>query len=113
MISTNDTIVAIATPRGRGALGMVRLSGGDSIRIASALTDRAQGFVSRYATLCCVRGIDEVTNQIILEDIYMLRSRSGLKETHAQDAELVHTGYVPEFAEYLINDGLLTLEAFT
>ncbi|MDO8586098.1 MAG: GTPase, partial [Armatimonadota bacterium] len=60
MISTTDTIVAIATPRGRGALGMVRLSGGDSIRIASALTDRPQGFVSRYATLCRVRAIDEV-----------------------------------------------------
>lgn len=63
--------------------------------------------------ICEVRGIDEVTHQIILESIYELRSRSGLKETHAQDAEMVHTGYVPEFAEYLINDGLLTMEAFT
>ena len=60
MISTTDTIVAIATPRGRGALGMVRLSGGDSIRIVSALTDRTRAFSPRYATLCRVRGIDEV-----------------------------------------------------
>ena len=60
MISTTDTIVAIATPRGRGALGMVRLSGGDSIRIVSVLTDRTRTFSPRYATLCRVRGIDEV-----------------------------------------------------
>lgn len=63
--------------------------------------------------ICEVRGIDDVTGQIILEDVFVLRSRSGLKETHARDAELVHTGYVPEFAEVLINDGLLGLEAFT
>jgi len=62
--------------------------------------------------ICEVRGIDDVTHQIILEDIFVLRSRSGLKETHAADAELVHTGYVPEFAEHLINDGLLRMEAF-
>ena len=55
-----DTIVAIATPRGRGALGMVRLSGDQSISIATALTDRTRGFEPRYATLCRVRGIDEV-----------------------------------------------------
>jgi tRNA modification GTPase len=39
--STTDTIVAIATPRGRGALGIVRLSGPEALRIATTLLDRA------------------------------------------------------------------------
>ena len=29
-----DTIVALATPRGQGALGIVRLSGAESLRLA-------------------------------------------------------------------------------
>lgn len=60
MISTTDTIVAVATPRGRGALGLVRLSGGQSVGIATALTGRTRDFKPRYATVCRVRGIDEV-----------------------------------------------------
>jgi len=35
MFSTADTIVAIATPAGRGGLGVIRLSGAESARIAS------------------------------------------------------------------------------
>ena len=35
--SSNDTIVAISTPPGRGGIGIVRLSGPGSVAIASAL----------------------------------------------------------------------------
>jgi len=35
--ASNDTIVAISTPPGRGGIGIVRLSGADSVAIASAL----------------------------------------------------------------------------
>jgi tRNA modification GTPase len=51
MFSVDDTIVAIATPLGRGAIGVVRLSGPDAPRIAARLTGRAEGFVPRHATL--------------------------------------------------------------
>ena len=34
MFSTTDTIVAIATPPGRGGIGVVRLSGPDAHAIA-------------------------------------------------------------------------------
>ena len=67
----------------------------------------------RVTAISEVKGIDDQTQQIIMEDIYVLRSRSGVKSKLAADAELVHTGYVPEFAELLINDGLLTVQAFT
>lgn len=53
--ATDDTIVAIATPAGRGGIGIVRISGPDAIGIATTLTgaDRLQ---PRHATLARVRG---------------------------------------------------------
>ena len=64
MFSTEDTIVAIATPPGRGGIGVVRLSGPDAAAIAGKLTGRA-GFEPRHATLTTVsdgggRAIDQV-----------------------------------------------------
>jgi tRNA modification GTPase len=51
MFSTADTIVAIATPPGRGGLGVVRLSGPESARIAGELVGRERPFEPRHATL--------------------------------------------------------------
>ncbi len=58
VFSTADTIVAIATPPGRGGIGVVRLSGGEARRIARAVaraapsrshrgTRRSRGWSSR------------------------------------------------------------------
>ena len=49
MFSTSDTIVAVATPPGRGAIGVVRLSGPDAHAIARQLTSRRSPFPSRLA----------------------------------------------------------------
>lgn len=57
MFSTEDTIVAIATPPGRGGIGVVRLSGPASAAIAATLTTR-DSFDPRHATLATVRGPD-------------------------------------------------------
>ena len=51
MFSPDDTIVAVATPPGRGGLGVVRLSGPAAAEIAGALLDRAEPLRPRYATL--------------------------------------------------------------
>ena len=51
MFSTTDTIVAIATPPGRGGLGVLRLSGPDSTRIACELLGRTKPLRPRHATL--------------------------------------------------------------
>ncbi len=53
-------------------------------------------------------GIDLETHQIITEDIFVLRPTKGRDESSLQ-----HTGYVPEFAEELIEKGFLDLEVFT
>jgi tRNA modification GTPase len=51
VFSTTDTIAAIATPPGRGGIGIVRLSGPDAHAIAQHLTGRTRDFKPRYATL--------------------------------------------------------------
>src|SRR2546423_7412252 len=56
MFSTEDTIVAIATPPGRGGLGVVRISGPAAASIASSLARRTT-FEPRHATLA--RIVDE------------------------------------------------------
>ncbi len=51
MFSTTDSIVAIATPPGRGGIGVVRISGPDVERIAQVLTGRDEPLEPRRATL--------------------------------------------------------------
>ena len=52
MFSASDTIVAIATPSGRGGIGVVRISGAESERIARELTGHAASFEPRRVTTC-------------------------------------------------------------
>jgi tRNA modification GTPase len=58
MFSTDDTIVALATPPGRGGIGVVRVSGPAAASIAADLTGGAS-FEPRHATLAIVRGADD------------------------------------------------------
>jgi tRNA modification GTPase len=66
VFSTDDSIVAIATPPGRGGIGIVRLSGLASVEIASLILDHHRPLRARHATHTRVRGarastvIDEV-----------------------------------------------------
>ena len=50
-MSTKDTVVAQATPHGLGSISVVRLSGKNSLKIASKITKEKRGFVDRVATL--------------------------------------------------------------
>jgi tRNA modification GTPase len=50
MFATDDTIVAIATPPGRGGIGVVRISGHSASTIASSLT-AGRSLAPRHATL--------------------------------------------------------------
>jgi len=55
VFSTSDTIVAIATPPGRGGIGVVRLSGPDASAIAHRLMARERALEPRCATFTTVR----------------------------------------------------------
>jgi tRNA modification GTPase len=55
VFSTTDTIVAIATPPGRGGIGVVRVSGPDAPAIVRRLVTYREALEPRYATLTRVR----------------------------------------------------------
>src|SRR5437763_11419042 len=55
MFSTSDTIVAIATPPGRGGIGVVRLSGPDARGIAGGLIAHRTPLEPRRATFTTVQ----------------------------------------------------------
>jgi len=62
MFSTEDTIVAIATPPGRGGIGVVRVSGPDARRIAQQLITHRGDLEPRRATLTRLRAPDAVAS---------------------------------------------------
>src|SRR5258706_16031280 len=56
MFATDDTIVAIATPPGRGGIGVVRVSGALAPRVAAALLQLDSPPQPRHATFARVSG---------------------------------------------------------
>ena len=58
MFSPDDTIVAIATPPGRGGIGIVRLSGPAAPRVAHAVLSRRAPLEPRRATFTRIRCAD-------------------------------------------------------
>ncbi len=69
MFATDDTIVAIATPPGRGGIGVVRVSGPRALSIVGGVIDRGEPLEPRQATFARVvepaadariRAVDEV-----------------------------------------------------
>ena len=63
VFSTSDTIVAIATPPGRGGIGVVRLSGPDAHVIARRLITHEGALEPRHATLTLVRLEPDTTHR--------------------------------------------------
>ena len=66
MFSPEDTIVAIATPPGRGGIGVVRVSGPASARMASILTGRGRSFVPRHATLTRITAGRTAVDRVVI-----------------------------------------------
>lgn len=66
MYSPDDTIVAIATPPGRGGIGIVRVSGPSARDVASALAGRAAPLEPRHATLTHVRAGETAIDRAVL-----------------------------------------------
>ena len=58
MFATDDTIVATATPPGRGGIGVVRISGPTAQQIALTILARCRPLAPRLATYTRVRGGD-------------------------------------------------------
>ncbi|MEO5741803.1 MAG: tRNA uridine-5-carboxymethylaminomethyl(34) synthesis GTPase MnmE [Vicinamibacterales bacterium] len=56
MYSTSDTIVAIATPAGRGGIGVLRISGASALTVACGLLQLDAPLQPRHATFSRTRG---------------------------------------------------------
>ena len=66
MFSTADTIVAIATPPGRGGIGVVRLSGPDAHAIARVLRATDTPLVPRHATFTRIHSSDHLIDHAVV-----------------------------------------------
>lgn len=67
MMQTNDPIVAIATPNGSGAIGVIRLSGEGAIEIANAIFSKdlltAKGYTLHFGE---IREGDRIVDEVLL-----------------------------------------------
>lgn len=77
VFSTTDTIVAIATPPGRGGLGVVRISGAAAHSIAERLTGRPEPFEPRHATLAQLRGPNGAFDRAVITVFHAPHSYTG------------------------------------
>lgn len=78
MFDTDDTIVALATPRGRGGIGVVRISGPRALAIVSALRPGAPLLEPRYATLTqLVDGRGAAIDEVIATSFVAPHSYTG------------------------------------
>ncbi len=71
---------------------------------------RLQDGSRRITHISEIVGLDPETTRIITEDIFVTRPIPGER---GRFGELRHTGYIPYFAEELIEDELLGIEVFT
>lgn len=73
----SETIAAISTPAGSGAVGVVRLSGDKALEIALALTHR-ESLLPRYAHLCPIYDGDILVDEAIV--LYFAAPKSYTRE---------------------------------
>jgi tRNA modification GTPase len=77
MFVPEDTIVAIATPPGRGGIGVVRLSGPESARIAERLCARSQPLEPRHATLTRIEASGGTADRVVVTSFPAPHSYTG------------------------------------
>ena len=122
MFSTDDSIVAVATPPGRGGIGVVRISGPTSHEIANLILDCCGPLEARRATLTRVRaagqeGPGETLDEVVATYFSAPRSYTGehVVEISAHGSPVVLqaiVGSAIEAGARLAEPGEFTLRAF-
>ena len=64
--SPDDTIVAIATPPGRGGIGVVRVSGPAAVEVARAIRHSDHELLPRHATFSRIRAAHALADQAVV-----------------------------------------------
>jgi tRNA modification GTPase len=65
MFSLDDAIVAVATPPGRGGIGVVRISGESALATAAAILERSDRLEPRLATFTRVKADADVVDEVV------------------------------------------------
>jgi len=117
MFSTADTIVAIATPAGRGAIGVVRLSGPNARSIATIMRDADSALLPRHATFSRIRSADDVVDHAIVTFFPAPHSYTGddVVEVSAHGSQVILRSIVASAVAAgarLAEPGEFTLRAF-
>ena len=125
-MNTHDTIIAVATPIGRGGISVIRLSGSDSVAIASKLLttniqDKPSHTIS-YGHICTLDGgfIDECLTAVMhapktytREDVVEISLHGSVASVNEAFSELVKAGARPasagEFTKRAFLNGRLDL----
>ena len=121
MFAPDDTIVAIATPPGRGGLGMVRISGPRTSAVAGALLDRSKPLEPRRATVA--RLVSRKGNDVTALDRVVATSFPGPGSYTGEDVVEICAHGSPLLLEEMValarragariaNPGEFTLRAF-
>jgi tRNA modification GTPase len=119
VFASDDTIVAVATPAGRGGIGVVRLSGADAARIALAIVRRTRPLAHRVATLARLEPAAgaAIGDEVVVTWFAAPRSYTGedVVEISAHGSPVVLQGIVRRALDAgarLARPGEFTLRAF-
>ena len=88
MFATDDTIVAIATPAGHGALGVIRVSGPRALDIVHTIAIRRSAFEPRRATLTRIRGAADAASGSPVDNVIVTCFRAPHSYTGEDVVEL-------------------------
>jgi len=94
----NDTIAAISTPLGEGGIGIIRLSGGDSLRIVDRIFDPREGDppVSYESHKIYYGYIKTPEKDLVLDEVLLTVMRSPRTYTKEDVVEInCHGGIMP------------------
>lgn len=121
---TTTTIAAIATPMGRGGIGIIRLSGGQALAITKALS-HIETFKPRYPKLCTWKDVDGevIDSGLVLyfpgpasytgEDVVELQGHGSPVLLHALLRRCIDLGCIPaepgEFTRRAVENGCMDL----
>ena len=116
MFATDDTIVAIATPPGRGGIGVVRISGSGASEVARALTS-GRSLAPRHATLVAIAGGAGILDRAVVTAFAAPHSYTGedVIEVSAHGSPVVLqqiVGAAVAAGARLANPGEFTLRAY-
>ncbi len=118
MFSPDDTIVAIATPPGRGGIGIVRISGPQASGVAAAILTYPRALTPRHATFTKVGSTaDPVADEVVATFFPAPHSYTGqdIVEISAHGSPVVLHGIIERAiaaGARLAEPGEFTLRAF-